>query len=133
MAYFKLFSTDDGHEPAYEYLPAGAITPKYGMALYVASGNLAVAAGANKPAYISMQEESSALVAGTKIAVVKIQPDQVWEAESSAAAAATVGASYDIESGGLAVKCGTTTNGGFTVEYTDGGNAVGHIVRGRMA
>ena len=42
---FMLHTTDDGHIPAWEYLPCSAITPKVGMALTQSSGKLAVATG----------------------------------------------------------------------------------------
>lgn len=127
---FKLHSTDDGHLPAWEEMPAAAITPKVGLALYATSGKLAVASGANKPAYICMEERDAAVAAGEMIKVVKITPLQRWESEASASGAAALGTSYDVATDGLRVTK-TTTNGGFIIDYADG-SATGDMVRGRF-
>lgn len=82
---FHIFSTDDGRVPAIEYLPCGAITPKIGMALVQTSGNLAIATGTSKPAYISMCERDSACTAGERIPVMRVQPDIIYETTNSAA------------------------------------------------
>ena len=47
MAFLR-HQTVDGSIPGILYMPCGAITPKVGMALKVASGNLAIASGADK-------------------------------------------------------------------------------------
>lgn len=133
---FRIIKTGDGHSAPWEYLPAGAITPKVGQALYFKSGQLEVAGGANKPQYICMREESAAVAAGTKIPVVKIVPNLVFETVQSAAGTAVPGTSYDVAASGdyagLGVAVGTTTNGGFIVDWADG-SAVGDRVRGRFA
>lgn len=82
---FMLHTTDDGHIPAWEYLPAGAITPKVGMALTQSSGKLAIATGTTAPSYISMMESSSALTAGTIIPVIRVNKDMVFASTNSAA------------------------------------------------
>lgn len=51
---FLIQQVDGGRIPGIEYLPAGAITPKVGMALTQTGGNLAVASGTTTPTYISM-------------------------------------------------------------------------------
>ena len=42
---FQIHKTDDGRVPGLEYLPCGAIAPQAGMAMKMASGKLAAAAG----------------------------------------------------------------------------------------
>lgn len=74
-----------GNAIPWEYLPAGAITPKVGMALVQTDGNLAVATGANAPSYISMMESNAALTAGTNIPVIRVDHDTIYETTNSAA------------------------------------------------
>ena len=82
---FKLYKTDVNKVPPIEYLPAGAITPKMGMALTMSGGNLAIASGATVPSYVSMVESESALTAGTVIPVIRVLPDMIWETAAQAA------------------------------------------------
>lgn len=74
-----------GNAIPWEYLPAGAITPKVGMALVQTDGNLAVATGTNAPSYISMMESDAALTAGTNIPVIRVDHDTIYETTNSAA------------------------------------------------
>lgn len=74
-----------GNAIPWEYLPAGAITPKVGMALVQTDGNLAVATDANAPSYISMMESNAALTAGTNIPVIRVDHDTIYETTNSAA------------------------------------------------
>lgn len=123
---FRDISTLDGRELPFEYLPAAAITPKYGMALYRnSSGNLAVAAGANAAEYICCLEADAAVAAGTVIPVVRIDADTVWESET--AGTLTVGTGYDIASGGLTVAATSTGAADFFVDSQEGA-----VVRGRF-
>jgi len=128
---FTLFSTDDGRVPPIEYLPCGAITPKLGMALYQTSGNLAIASGANDATYMSMVEKAAACTAGDLIPVVKIQPDQVWEAPKDSTNAMTVGTAYDVASGGLLIDDNGSTGANFQVNFVEA-SASGSKVRGRF-
>ena len=82
---FMLHTTDDGHIPAWEYLPCGAITPKVGMALTQTSGKLAIATGSTAPTYISMTESAAALTAGTLIPVIRVNGNMVFKTTASAA------------------------------------------------
>lgn len=77
--------TAAGNAIPWEYLPAGAITPKVGMALIQSGGNLAVASGTNRPAYISMTERETALTAGEIIPVIRVDEDTIYETTNSAA------------------------------------------------
>lgn len=107
---FMIYSVDDGHVPAWEYLPAGAITPKVGMALTQTSGNLAVAGATVKPTYISMVEKDTACTAGDLIPVIRVTPDIVFATTNTAAiTAATVGSKVTT-SAGLQVT-NTTSSG----------------------
>lgn len=117
---FMIHSTDDGRTPAVEYLPAGAITPKAGMALTQTGGQLALAAGAVKPAYISMCERETACIAGEHIPVVRVSEDMIFETKFSAAATAVkLGDKVTISTDGLGVTA-TTTGGVAEVVYMDG-------------
>ena len=82
---FTPHKVDDGRVPVTEYLPAGAITPKVGLALYQNAGLLAVVGGTTKPTYICLQEEPAAVASGTVIAVQRVAPDIIYKTESSAA------------------------------------------------
>lgn len=128
---FLIHTTDDGRALPWEYLPAGAITPKVGMALTQTNGNLALASGTTKPTYICMREQETALVAGDLIPVVHVQPDVVFEVELSAAGTSLkVGQKVTIATDGLAVTA-TTTDG--IAEIVDIlGTAIGDKVRVRF-
>lgn len=127
---FNLIHNGAGDMPATIYLPAGAITPKMGMALALdaTSGNLAVSV---KPEYISMHDAPAALTAGTMIPVVKIEQDQVWESTLDGATTLKRGALIDVAAGGLQIDGDGTTNKVFLIEYLEGA-AQGNKVRGRF-
>ena len=78
MAFLR-HQTVDGSIPGILYMPCGAITPKVGMALKVASGNLAIASGADLPLYMSVTERDEPCTAGDIIGVVRVVPDTVYE------------------------------------------------------
>lgn len=122
---FQLYQTDDGRELPFEYMPCSAITPKYGMAMKVSGGKLAVASGTDKPAYICAREEKTAVAAGTVIPVVKVQPDQRWRTKS--ASSFTVGTAYTLATTGLGVTT-TSTNGVFTVDDVHDGEVYGRFL-----
>lgn len=113
---FQLYQTDDGHELPFEYLPCSAITPKYGMAMVLTGGKLAIATGANKPQYVCAREEGGAVTTGTIIPAVKVDSDQRWRVANTASH--TIGAAYTLASGGLDITT-TTTDGVFTVDGID--------------
>ena len=129
---FKLYSTDDGRVPPVEYLPAGAITPKAGMALTQSSGNLAIATGTTAPSYISMMETDAALTAGTMIPVIRVEPGMIFETSFSASASSVkLGNKVTLHaSNGLQVTA-TTTDGVAEVVYMDG-TASGSMCRVRF-
>ena len=128
---FYIHSVDDGRVPAIEYLPCGAITPKVGMALVQTGGNLAIASGAAKPAYISMCERETACAAGEVIPVIRVQPDVIFETTFSAAATAIIlGNKVTLHTDGLQVTA-TTTDGVAEVVGMDG-TAAGSPVRVRF-
>lgn len=129
---FKIHKTDDGRVPPYEYLPAGAITPKIGTALYVnTSGQLALATGTQKPTYISMLEAESALTAGTVIPVIRVASDIEFETVSSAAfTSIKVGNKVTLSATADSVTA-TTTDGVAEVTYI-GGTSAGDTVRIRF-
>ncbi len=130
---FLLHSTDDGRVPSLEYLPAGAITPKVGMALTQSSGNLAIATGTTKPTYICMVEKDSALTAGDIIPVFRIDPDMIFETSFSASAAdIKLGNKVTLHASNGGQVTATTTSGVAEVVYMDG-TASGSMCRVRFA
>lgn len=128
---FKIHSTDNGHVPCIEYLPAGAITPKVGMALIQSGGNLAAATGANAPTYISMCERESACTAGDLIPVIRVDKGTIYETSFAAAATSIkLGAKVTLHTDGMQVTA-TTTSGVAEVVYMDG-TASGSMCRVRF-
>lgn len=109
---FRIHNTNDGRVPPFEYLPAGAITPKVGMALTVnSSGQLALASGTTKPTYISMCDRESALTAGDIIPVIRVEGGMIFGVELSAAGTSLkLGNKVTITTDGLRVTA-TTTDG----------------------
>ena len=125
---FKLYSTDDGRQAPWEYLPCSAIQPKYGEAMYIASGKLALASGSNRAQYVCMRQEDAAVSAGDIIPVVKIQPDQVWET-TAAASTYSVGLGYDVHTDGLSIKLASqSATSNFVLNYVDGTEVRGRFV-----
>lgn len=106
---FKPHQTNDGRVPPFEYLPAGAITPKVGMALYMNAGNLAIAAGTTKPTYICMCEKETAVAAGDIIPVIRVDDGMILSVPLSASGTALkLGNKVTIATGGLQVTNATT-------------------------
>lgn len=128
---FRLYSTDDGHVPAWEYLPAGPMRPLLGMAMALdpATGQLKKS---NLPQFICMRDEESAVLSGTLIPVVKITKDQVWESEFDGNSAWKVGTVCDVAADGLTVDGDGNTNKNFLLTAIFG-NTPGSTVRGRFA
>ena len=128
---FKIHSMDGGRVPGIEYLPAGAITPKVGMALVQTNGQLALATGANAPTYISMCEKDRACTAGEIIPVIRVGKDMILETTFAAAATSVkLGSKVTLHTDGLQVT-GTTASGVAEVVYMDG-TAAGDMCRVRF-
>lgn len=128
---FKIYSIDDNRVPGIEYLPAGAITPKVGMALTQSSGQLALATGETAPTYISMCEKDSACTAGDIIPVMRVSKDMILETTFAAAATSIkLGDKVTLHTDGLQVTA-TTTKGVAEVIYMDG-TASGSMCRVRF-
>ena len=123
------YTNEDGRVQPWQYLPCGAIKPSIGMALVQSSGNLAIATGTTKPTYISMMEAASAVTAGTKIPVIKVQPDQVFECTNSASlSGVNIGQKVTLHaSNGLQVT-GTTTSGVAAIVAKDGDAAGSRVL-----
>ena len=117
---FMIYSTDDGRTPATEYLPAGVITPKAGMALKQTGGLLVSAVGTEAPGYISVCEREAACAAGENIPVVRVSGDIIIETSFSAdAGAVKLGDKVTVSADGLGVTA-TTAGGVAEVVYMDG-------------
>lgn len=128
---FLIHSIDDGRDAPLAYLPAGAITPKVGLALTQSSGLLAVASGTTKPSYISMTQRPAAVASGTVIPVIRVGDDMIFETVFSASASSVkLGDKVTIASDGLRVTA-TTTSGVAEVVGMDG-TASGSAVRVRF-
>lgn len=120
---FKIHTTDDGRVPGIEYLPAGAITPKVGMALTVSSGKLAVASGTTAPSYISMCERETACTAGELIPVIRVGKDMILETTLSAdGSAVSIGDKVTLHTDGMKVTA-TKTGGVAELVYMDAPDA----------
>lgn len=129
---FKIHTTADGRATGIEYLPAGAITPKVGMALHMNGGNLAIAAGTTKPQYISMCERETALTAGEAIPVMRVYDDIIYETTLSVAGTSLkLGDKVTIATGGEQVTATTTDGVAEIVGIVDA--ALGGKVRVRFA
>ena len=83
---FYIHSTADGRAPSTEYLPCGAIVPKAGMAMKMATGKLAAAGATDAPTYICMQTRQTACTDGELIPVVRVLPDMIFGTSFSVAA-----------------------------------------------
>lgn len=138
---FLLHSIDDGHVPAWEYLPVSAITPKVGMALTQTSGNLAIATAGTAPTYISMVEKDAACTAGDVIPVIRVSKDMIFETTFSAAATSlNVGDKVTLHaSNGMQITASKTENGansstinGVAEIVSMDGTAIGDTVRVRF-
>ena len=125
---FKLYKTDVNKVPPIEYMPAGAITPKMGMALTMSGGNLAIASGTTVPSYVSMVECESALTAGTVIPVIRVMPDMIWETAAQAALTSIkLGDKVTLHTDGMQVTA-TKTNGVAEVVDMDGTNVGSRVL-----
>lgn len=112
--------TDDGRIPPVEYLPCGAITPKLGLALVQANGNLAIASGSTKPTYLCMTERAAAVEAGTVIPVQRVSEDLIYETISSAAFTSIKhGQKVTLSTDGMKVTATTTDGVAEVVDIAD--------------
>lgn len=126
---FMPVSSPDAVTPAWEWLPAEAITPKLGLCLALdsSSGQLEVSV---TPQYICMMEAAAAVAAGTLVPVMNIKG---WEFETVLNAndsGIKPGAKRDVYSGGLKLSTATSNNN-FLVTYVSGTSA-GDVVRGKF-
>ncbi len=129
---FMVHLTDDGRVPSLEYLPAGAITPKVGMALTQSSGKLALATGVNAPKYISMIETASSVADGTEIPVFRVLPDMIFETTlSTTGTTLKSGDKVTIHTDALQVTA-TTTSGVAEIIEIVGTGATGDAARVRF-
>lgn len=124
---FLTHQNQGGIIPGLEYLPAGAITPKVGLALVMTDGNLAVCGATARPQYICMMQADKALTAGTVIPVFRVLEDMLFATTWSAAASAvSAGDKVTLSADGLEVTA-TTTSGVAEVISMDG-TAIGNTV-----
>lgn len=116
----------------WEYLPAGAITPKMGLALTQTEGKLAVAADTVKPTYICMREQDTPCADGAIIPVIRVRDDIIFETEAQAEMTAVkLGDKVTLHTDGLHVTA-TTASGVAEVVDMDG-TAVGSKIRVRFS
>jgi len=128
---FLPFQYANGVTP-WEYLPAGAITPKVGMLLEFDANGQLIVCNKSIPQYISMAEHSSAVSAGTLIPVIKIEKDTVYETQLYGnVSTLPLGTLADIDATGLLLDGDASTDDVFRVEYV-GGLTAGSTVRGKF-
>ena len=126
MSGFRVHTVDDGRNMPHEYLPAGGLTPKLGMALKLEGGKLTLAKGAEKPAFISMTEREAACKEGEAIPVIRAAGDVCWETEASAdLSGIKTGDKVTISTDGMSV---TATKGGTAQVMGMEGTAAGSRV-----
>lgn len=126
----KYYKLDDGRVPPHEYLPAAAITPKWGMTLVMEGGQLVVATGADVPEYLAMCEYSAAVPAGTEIPVTRVDEDIIYLAPLAAAGdSLSIGDKVTIHTDGVSVTA--TTGGAFQISAIHG-TEIGDEVEGRF-
>lgn len=127
---FMLFSTDDGHMPAWEYLAIDtSCKPQVGMGMAIGTnGRLNVS---TQPEYICMRTQETYPQNGDVCPVIKITPGQIWESILDAATSFSVGTKADLTTSGLYVDADASTNGTFLITYL-GGTAMADPVRGRF-
>ncbi len=128
---FRPVSNPEAVTPAWEWLPAEAITPKVGLALTwdASSGQLEVV-GTGAPDYICMMEAAAAVAAGTLIPVMSVKG---WEFETvlhDNDSSLKPGVKRDIYTGGMELDDGTSYNR-FQVTQVFGQTA-GDPVRGKF-
>ena len=108
---FLIQKAEGGIVPAFEYLPASAITPKIGLALKLDTGKLAVASGTDKPEFISMTERDSAVTAGDIIPVIRVTEDITFAVPAQAAqTSVNIGTKVTLHTDGMQVTA-TATSG----------------------
>ena len=124
---FLISQNNGGIVPGLEYLPAGAITPKIGLALVMTDGNLAACCATTRPQYICAMAADEALDAGTIIPVFRVLEGTLFATSWSAAASAvSAGDLVTLSADGMQVTA-TTTSGVAEVVSMDG-TAVGDTV-----
>lgn len=119
---FLPYKNDGSIRPqSIEWLPAAAITPKVGMALYWNGGNLALCSGTNKPEYISLVERGAALTAGDLIPVLHVTSEWVFAVQLQGTDSSTVpGATVGIHTDGLRVTKYNANGKAKLVDMPDG-------------
>lgn len=112
-----IYQTDDGRNPALEYLPCSAMVPKVGMALKMSEGQLAAAGGTDVPTYLSMTERESVCEAGELIPVMRILGDIIFETPTPEGFAEKPGGKVQLAADGLGIA--NATGGCAEIVYTD--------------
>ena len=112
---FQIHKTDDGRVPGLEYLPCGAIAPQAGMAMKMASGKMAAAAGTDLPTYLSVAQRTAPCEAGELIPVLRVQPDTIFEAPAPSGFTAVPGDRVQLGGDGLTLS--TAAGGAAEVVY----------------
>ncbi len=129
---FKLHVVNGGYMPPMEYLPAGAITPKVGLALVQKNGNLVIAGATEAPTYISMTDRQAPCTEGEEIPVIRVQENIIFETTNQAEfSGVKLGEKVTLHTDGLQVTA-TKASGVAEVVYI-GGSATGSVIRVRFA
>lgn len=132
---FKLYSTDDGHVPAWEYHTIASGT-KVAVGTGMAFDENGKLVASTLPTHICMVETAdpkTGIAADMIGSVVRIAPDQIWESAlyTDVSAGVKVGSKVDIASNPVYVDGVNSTNANFEITYA-AGSLIGDVVRGRF-
>ena len=130
---FKLYSTDDGHVPAWEYHTIASGT-KAQVGLGLAMNSNGKLEPSKIPTHICMFSNGGSLLSADTVApVVAVAPDQIWENSfySDVSAAPVPGTKVDVADNPLYVDGTKNVNANFEITYVSG-RLMSDIVRGRF-
>lgn len=118
---FKIVKHDLNTQfPTDYYLMTNAEAVTYGQTLVLTSGRLTASANdTTMPEFVALRTQAAEATSVTPIPVVRLNEEQQFEVKSTATVAATLIGSKVTLNSGLYVT-GTTTNGLFYVDATDG-------------
>lgn len=131
----RLYSTDDGHVPAWEYhtIKSGTkVAVGLGLA-FDATGKLAASLVPTHICMVSTADPTVATTADMIGPVVRITPDQIWESINYHEVEIEVypGKKVDLAENPLYVDANESTNGNFEITYI-ASNEMGDVIRGRF-
>lgn len=116
---FKLYNPGGKRDFEY-YLMTNNEAVAKGEALVQTNGRLTKCGADETPQFIAQKTQAAEATSVTPVPVIRVTEMQEWETEANATAAVTlIGNAVTLHTDGLVVTA-TTTNGVFTLTYTDG-------------